>query len=337
MNSHQDPFQDTHTAYPVHTYANIPHRRPYRRRSFFWPIVLIGFGVLLLLSNLGLVPATGWAILWRFWPVALIALGVDVMVGHRSLVGAIASAVIILLLVGTAIGITLFADQLPALMGLLRTTPLQSESIAYPLTGIETAAVTLHWASPPGHLQALQDSQNLIEGNVDYRGRLAFDVTVEGAHATVVLESYLQGVSYGAFRFDDLDAAWTVGLSPDVLLDLHLDSASGPCSYDLSALNVRSLTAELGSGSVILVLPERSSFQGEIKGGSGSLSVITPPEVGIRLTFRSGSAGFQPGDRLELVSGSRDGTSVWETPDFSAAQHRIELFITQGSGAVQFR
>ena len=34
---------------------------PSRRKipSLFWPIALIGFGVLLLLSNMGLIPATG--------------------------------------------------------------------------------------------------------------------------------------------------------------------------------------------------------------------------------------------------------------------------------------
>ena len=40
---------------------NAPHEpvvtRSYRRHSFFWPIALIGFGILLLLSNLGYFPS----------------------------------------------------------------------------------------------------------------------------------------------------------------------------------------------------------------------------------------------------------------------------------------
>ena len=37
--------------------------------------ILIGLGVLLLLWQLGVLPANTWALLWRFWPVILIAIG----------------------------------------------------------------------------------------------------------------------------------------------------------------------------------------------------------------------------------------------------------------------
>ena len=67
--------------------------------------MLIGFGVLLLLSNLGVFPESGWAVLWRFWPVALVALGLDVLIGRRSLGGVIASGVLILISVGMLIGL----------------------------------------------------------------------------------------------------------------------------------------------------------------------------------------------------------------------------------------
>ncbi|MCK4451587.1 MAG: hypothetical protein KAX26_13460, partial [Anaerolineae bacterium] len=44
-------------------------RRPRRRRppSVFWPVVFIGAGVMLLLSNLGHLPWQSWGVLWRLW------------------------------------------------------------------------------------------------------------------------------------------------------------------------------------------------------------------------------------------------------------------------------
>jgi len=42
-----------------------PQGRP---PSLFWPLVLIGAGVALLLSNLGYLPWQWWNVLWRLWP-----------------------------------------------------------------------------------------------------------------------------------------------------------------------------------------------------------------------------------------------------------------------------
>ena len=41
----------------------------------FWPIILIGVGVILLLNNLGVIMGSPWEVIWRLWPVLLIALG----------------------------------------------------------------------------------------------------------------------------------------------------------------------------------------------------------------------------------------------------------------------
>ena len=41
----------------------------------FWPIILIGVGVIFLLNNLGVITGSPWEVIWRLWPVLLIALG----------------------------------------------------------------------------------------------------------------------------------------------------------------------------------------------------------------------------------------------------------------------
>ena len=319
------------------------HERPrapqYRRRprSLFWPIALIGFGVLLLLSNLGLFPDTGWAVLWRFWPVALVALGIDVLIGRRTIGGAIASGVLILILVGLVIGLAFFAEQIPALVELTKPAKLQFESVEYPAAGLESAKVSIDWTSAPGYLSVLEDSDNLIEADVAYRGKLAFDVTTHADHANVILDSYLQNISVGRLSFDDGDAEWNVELSPDVSLDLWLDSGSGSCDFDLTGMDISYLNVDSGSGSVTLILPATSSFEGNLDFGSGSVDVILPKGVGMRITLDSGSGSFRPDERFELVSGEPDDDSVWETEDYAGADVQINLDIDQGSGSLRIR
>ncbi len=310
-----------------------------KRRSFFWPVVLIGFGVLLLLSNLGVFPESGWAVLWRFWPVALVALGLDVLIGRRSLGGAIASGVLILILAGMVIGLAFFAEQIPALVNLAQPARLQSRHVEYPIEKVESAKVTIDWNSAPGYLGALEDSPNLIEADVDYRGELAFHVTNTNSQAEVVLDSYFQGVTFGLgqWDFDNGDAQWDVKLNPGVAYELWMDTGSGSCDFDLSRLPVSYLNLDGGSGSIELKLPAASSFDGELDGGSGSITIVLPEGVGMRVTLDSGSGGFQPDGRFTLISGERDDEGVWETKNYANADYKIELTIEQGSGSIQIR
>ena len=316
---------------PAHADAG-PARR--RSHSLFWPIALIGAGVLLLLSNMGLIPATGWAVLWRLWPIALIALGLDVLIGRRSVAGAIASGVIILLLVGFAIATVLFAEQIPLLVDLARAPVLQMQHVEHPIENVESADVTIDYTSLPGYLSALQDSGNLIEADVAYRGELAFNVNNINGRASVNLDSYQVGLTYRSASDSRADAVWDVKLAEEIPLDLTLDGGSGAIDLDLSALNVTQFELDAGSGRVHLALPESSSFRGTIDGGSGAITIVLPPFVGMRLELEAGSGSFNPGERLRLVSGEADDDSVWETEGYSSADYQIELSLDQGSGMI---
>jgi hypothetical protein len=47
-------------------------------RHFFWPVILIALGLLILLGNLGIVDF-GWRIIWNLWPLILIFWGIAVL------------------------------------------------------------------------------------------------------------------------------------------------------------------------------------------------------------------------------------------------------------------
>lgn len=304
-----------------------------RSHSVFWPIILIGLGVLLLLSNVGIFPISGWAVLWRFWPVALIALGIDVIFGRRSVGGAVAGGVLILLLLGMAIGVAFFAEQIPFLVELTKPAMMQHETVEHPLSDLKSAEVLIDWTSAPGYLSVLDDSTNLIEADVAYRGELSFAVKEQGRHAEILLDSYQQGVSSSIFDFDDQDLRWDVKLSPQVSLDLGFDVGSGSCNFDLTGLDVENLNLDGGSGSLRLTLPETGNFEGEIEGGSGAMTLILPKGVGLRIALTDGSGSFHPGDRFQLVSGEADDDSVWETENYDKADYKIALEVDQGSGS----
>ncbi|MBN1873137.1 MAG: hypothetical protein JXA33_02830 [Anaerolineae bacterium] len=306
-------------------------------RSIFWPVVLIGAGALLLLQNLGLFSAAGWSVLWRLWPLALIALGIDVMIGRRSLGGAIASTVLILLLLGFVLTVALFAGNVPWLVEQLRPAQLEYETVSYGLSGLESADVFIDWTGAPGHLSALDNDEALIEADVGYRGELQFTVTEHQDRANVVLASHLQGLPYSYLHFKDVETSWNVKLSPYVALDLRLDGGTGAGNFDLFELDITGLDVDVDSGDIQLTLPAHSSFTGKIDGGSGALTLILPEDVGLRIELDGGDGMFRTDIAHWVLLSGNPEDGVWETENYDSAGERIVLKIDQEAGDIRVR
>lgn len=320
--------------------ADPPARRARRSRgrSFFWPLLLIGLGVIFLLSNFGLLPGNIWDVLWRFWPLLLIIAGLDLILGRRSTAGSILAVVLSLLLIGGAVLVSLFARELPALVQFVDSPELKHEMIAYPLQGVERADVVIDWSTGPGRLQALEDSNNLIEGDINYYGNLHFDAETQGNRAQIELDSRFNGIVIGPTSFGGGEDSWTIFLSPAVPLSLNFDIGPGRADLDLRRLQVETLRLDVGPGAVELIVPERGAIEAVIDGGPGQLVIELPEGMEARLRLERGPGSFRAGSRLERVPGEgNDDVSVWETPGFRGADNFIELEIDQGPGSVSFR
>src|SRR5512135_1019645 len=85
--------------------------RPRGYRSLFWPMILIGVGVVWLLGNLGILPANSLYLLANLWPLLLIGIGADLIFARRlPLVGAIiglvlVAVVVVVLLIGPSLNL----------------------------------------------------------------------------------------------------------------------------------------------------------------------------------------------------------------------------------------
>jgi len=319
---------------------NIPNEKPVQRRrsrSFFWPIILISVGVLLLLSNLGIVPWTTWNLLWRFWPLILVAVGIDVLIGHRSAVGSVISAFLILALIATAAGVVFFAEQLPFIADYVQDTPWQTDHVEQALDDYESASVLIDMTSQPVSIQALKNSENLIEGDLTYQGELIFDVQSQKSKADIRLDTRLiENWVIVPFQTKP-DAKWDISLTREIPLDLTLDTGSGSCDFDLSDLILEEFFLDSGSGSISLSLPEGQSYPVKIDSGSGSVRITVPNDAGIRVRVDSGSGSFSPGSSFKLVSGERNGDGTWENNKYDTAAYTIEMIIDQGSGSITIK
>ncbi len=318
--------------------APLPSQR--RGPGLFWPVILIGAGVLLLLTNLGVLPATIWPSLWRLWPVVLILVGLDVLLGRRSVWGGVLSAVLALLVVGIVIAVVLYApvnsrlydggitlNLEPRVFGAVE---MNSRHIADPLAGVREADVRIAFPGGPGSISALSDSTNLIEGDVTYRGTLQHSYSASAGRAQVVLDTSFLGLGFA--WPDSGSPRWTLQLNPQVEYDLSMDTGSGSYTLDLAQLKLRSLYLDSGSGHVEVKLPEGGQYRAELNTGSGSVVIRLPAGTAARVEWDGGSGSFNAPGMHKVSGGRRDG--VYETPGFSQTGSYVTLQLNSGSGSV---
>lgn len=320
-------------------------------RSLFWPVILIGVGLIWLLHTLGFIPLANINALLSLWPLILIVIGLDLLIGRRS---AVASALIALATVAIVVFVLLAA---PAL-NLPTAGNVQSRLINEPLGQVTSADISLDLSFQPSHIYALNDSLTLFLGKIDYYGKL--DYSAEGtSNRTLRLKQVAENIPFTLTS--NFDARWEIGLSPAVPIDLSIDGGSGSANIDLTGLQLTTLnfdqgsgsfdvtlpmspqtyevTAVGGSGSLDIALPEQTSLTLRLDGQSGSLRLRLPANAGVRLEVQnSGSGGVNFPASLELVSGGADKEGVWQTPGYESAPYQLEIICEDlGSGSFNLR
>lgn len=256
-------------------------------RSIFWPILLIGVGILWLLGSLNLLPAPSLRLLLRLWPLALVVIGLDILIGRRSpvigsIIGVGAIALIIALLI--------LAPQL----GFEPAGELQTLRFSEPLGGATSADISLDLERYPTTIDSLLNSKMLIEAELDTATDVSF--SARGNREKIIRLEPAGDYTFFDFDWDSLlihDASWEIGLSPDVQIDLYVDVGSGSAVLELMDLDLTALEVDGGSGSTTLTLPESASlYTANIDGGSGSFDIEIEGGAKIDFAIDVGSGSF---------------------------------------------
>jgi hypothetical protein len=287
-------------------------------------VILIGLGIVFLLSNLGVLSWSIWETLLRLWPVLLVAAGLDLILGRRSIWGSLLALVLTLAVLGAALwvsGTGAGPAQAP-----------RSEEIAQPLGQVEQAELSIDPGIGRLHIGAASDSPNLVEGTVDMarREELVQDFTVQGQRAGFTLRTL--STSFGPFATGWAgQRLWDLRLSPHVPLNLDANLGLGEMDLDLSELTLESLNAAMGLGQTVVTMPEEGRFEARIEGAIGQTIVVIPEGVGAQVRLDTGITGRQ------LPDDYRCADDVCTSPDYETADHRVDLQVSQAIGNLVIR
>jgi hypothetical protein len=322
------------------------------KRSLFWPVVLIGVGIVWMLYNLNLISGANLSAALQLWPLLLIGVGIDLLIGRRF---PIVSALIGLVVVGGILGMTLAGPRL----GLVRTPELKTETFVAPSGLARRARLEIQFSTGDNQIRPLAGTQNLLVATAIHSGTVEF--TDSGTTNRNIRLSGPRSES-GVFIWPSFmgEQSWDVAISPDVPVDLELGVSSGNTNVDLSGLKVESTSVQVSSGDTTVILPATGkSYRSVLRMSSGSLTVSVQPGAETifesrissgRLTYdlpvsspvrfevtRKSSGTVRLPERFQLVSGQANGEGVWEAPGSDPSAPLIEITVEISSGNVIVR
>ncbi len=313
-----------------------------RYRSIFWPILLIGVGVLWLLINLEIIPGVNWRILWRFWPLILIAIGLDVIFSRRT---PILGALLGFGTVGLAILILVLAPSL----GLVTSTEVSTDRFTESVGAAESAQVEIDLSVGSITIDELSDSSYLVDAEITHIGEIRFDSRGEGNKSITLQQE--KGLEFNLFDWPEEELEWDIRLNPDVPISLQLKGGVGEAQINLSALQVTGVDINLdvggldltlpamderyivkvqgGVGEVRITIPDGANITLDLEGDVGDFIIDVPDDADLRLEASTDVGDIRVPSSLRKVSGDDDDfvgeSGTWETTGYGTASRRITI------------
>jgi hypothetical protein len=290
----------------------------------FWPLILIGVGIVALLANYGLIQPFSIVAILALWPVLLILLGIDIAFARRWPVPTLAAEVAI---IGLAL---LLAATQPGALGLTALTfnradcPNPASSVSVPRGGMQTLSLRINGGAARYHLAS--GAAAAIEATSDQAELCLRDRSTTGGRGDLVL-------SQGGVRFGNSPTI-EVRVASDVPLSLQVNAGAGEFTMDLHDVKTTDARLNVGASSMTIVLPHPSSGEVPIRvdGGASSIVIEIPSDVEARVTVSGGIVSSSTTNPRT----SKSGNTI-ETPGYAAAKDRVTVSVNGGASSVAVR
>lgn len=336
-----------------------------RYRSFFWPVILIGIGLIWLAGNLGWLPKFEPWTLFSLWPLLLIGIGLDLLFGRRYPIA------------GGFVGLAVVGVAAVMIYNGFTFTPQQELKTAHystPLEQAETAEIDLSLGRGTTELLPLDSETILLEADVKYVGNFNYqalgrtDVQIKLGHGsdfTLVPSS----------AYEDQQSL-DIALNNAIPVQMQVQNSGGEADLQMQEIQLTGFELSLSGGEIQVELP--AMLQGyplklDVSGGGGVLRAA--PGVKLQGTAESSGGELQltlgagaladlklsasggeliielpPGAdvRVEVerhsggnvnlpagftqVEGAGGEEGAWETDGYTAAEAKITILVTSISG-----
>ncbi len=230
------------------------------------------------------------------------------------------------------------------------TEELRHETKTIPLpAGVDQ--VDIHLAMGIGKLYVQAGSEALLDAEFTYNvAAWQPQISLEHRDATAYLTVRQPRAHTTVGR--RAENTWRIRLAGDVPMDLHVKSGVGNAELNLAKLPLRRLSTKLGVGEATLMLTDnpqlgsvhidmgvgnltvdlRGEWQhdvtADIHGGTGTLTLQLPTEIGVKVVASKGIG------RLRCNGLHHQGGGVWVNPAYTETGTTLNVTIHAGVGQI---
>jgi len=243
---------------------------------FFWGLLIIILGIMLLLNTLGILTISAWQM---FWPLVLILAGGWLLLSP-----------------------TFF-----------KRSNLESQNLALPLGQASALNVKINHGAGRLHISSgAPGSQDAVSGS--FVGGVEYDSRQDGSALNVKLnaatEQFWSAIPFGGFQ----GLTWDVLLNRNIPLKLKIDSGANEANLDLTDLKITDLSIDTGASSTNIIMPAAAGLtQVKIHSGASSVKIKVPEGVAGRFAIKQGMAGIHVDTSRFLINGGVYETYGYES------------------------
>lgn len=276
--------------------------------AIFWGLLLIAFGGLLLLGNLGVVEVS-WGELWRLWPLLIVAAGFSVLATTHWL-WKVLSIVFIVVAIFSVIWVGTGQYE-------TNTRELNTQNVSVGAErGVAQADLTIRAGASKLTINS-DDISDVVQAKLQSNGlQIAKDSSREDTMQKIVLS----GTDQRGVWFGSPQNTWDITVNERLPMKLTFDAGASNIDADLSEVRLTSLSVKAGASNTVITLGDReSNLNVDIDSGVSSTTLRIPKDSGVTVNFEGGLSTREFDDLKEISKGE------YRSENYDTATNRIAI------------
>jgi hypothetical protein len=205
---------------------------------------------------------------------------------------------------------------------------LEKQHVSQPLEGAAQARLRLSHGAGRLRIDSAAMPKQVFKG--DFEGGLELQPQRMGD--TLELRLRPPEMSFTSFPFNG-GFNWNLTLNRDLPLELRIEGGASEMRLDLRDTQVTDLVIKTGASDTEVTLPQAAGHtRVRAEAGAAALKLYVPAGVAARVKAKAGLASVEI-DQDRFPRGARG----YQSPDFEAAENRVEIEVEGGVGAFEVR
>jgi hypothetical protein len=293
----------------------------------WFPLVLIGLGIIVLLANTGVLSGDALERLGDLWPLLLVIIGLQLILNHAlprqqaTVIGLGVTALII-------IAAVTYATLAPA-----TSFGTQHAESSQPLGGLSTGTLDLNYGAASLEIRGDSLGDSLYRASVDYpAGDSPPTISLDHVTGTVEISS---GSRFSPFHpFGSNRRHLTVTLNDRIPWSIRVSGGANSLHVDLQQLQLSNLEISGGASSVDAQLGKAKGTVGiHVSGGASNVAVRAPSGSEWSVSVSGGISSLT----INGHGAGGFGDVHKQSPGYDGASDRFDIQMDGGVSHLDFR